>query len=239
MKLFNLPNAITLANLFCGCIAIVLLITTTEFFPIAILTMLSLLFDFADGLVARLLKIQSEIGKQLDSLADMVSFGVVPGLVMVKLIGGNEFFSSFQVLDYTTYIPLIGLLISLFSALRLAKFNLDETQTENFKGLATPANTILILALALSSGESFGYLDFITNNKYLLIGLTVVSSLLLVSDIPMFSFKFKNFSWKKNSFRYILIFSTIILLGLFHFTGIFLLITWYIILSIITKKQFS
>ena len=145
IQLFTIPNFLTLTNLFCGCLSILFL--TNQFgndyseiaFAVMVLMMISLVCDFLDGMVARLLNQQSPLGTELDSLADVVSFGVVPGLMMMKMLE-NSAGISFE------YLPFVGLLITLFSALRLAKFNIDTEQTSYFKGLNTPANTILIFS---------------------------------------------------------------------------------------------
>lgn len=238
----HIPNIITLANLFCGCLAIKTLMieyighgSSNKHFCIAFLSIgfyiiLSLLFDFADGLVARLLNVKSELGAQLDSLADMVTFGVLPGFIMLWILkyrSGVEY-------EYFQY---LGLLITLFSALRLAKFNIDDSQTENFKGLNTPANTIFIISLVFIDKDS--WLGTIVFNPLCLILLIVSSCYLLVSNIPMFSFKMKNFNFSKNIHRYLLLIISIILLILFQLVALPLIIIVYIILSIIFKKKFA
>ncbi|APD08218.1 CDP-diacylglycerol--serine O-phosphatidyltransferase [Flavobacteriaceae bacterium UJ101] len=252
----HIPNIITLANLFCGCLAILvlgyaILVKVENFFSLGgeyndidlkflfeIITLLifsSLLFDFADGLVARLLNVKSELGAQLDSLADMVTFGVFPGFLMIFLIP-IELNSKG---DFNYFI-LLGLLITLFSALRLAKFNIDETQTENFKGLAVPANTLFILSLALVKifvPESF--LTPLINHIGFLMIITLLSCYLLVSNIPMFSFKMKNFNFSENIHRYLLLIISIILLVIFQLVALPLIIVLYILLSIIFKKKFT
>lgn len=200
------------------------------------------LFDFLDGLVARALHVHSEIGKQLDSLADMVSFGVVPGVLMFKLINkecitcGEDMFSAAP-------LSFFGFLITIFSAVRLAKFNLDIRQTDSFIGLPTPANTIFISSLALiinldSSGDTIKH--FILH-PYFLVGLTVIFSFLLIVPLHLFALKFKNFSWTDNKVRYVFLALALALLIVFQFVGIPLIIILYVILSIInnivTKSQ--
>ncbi len=252
----HIPNTLTLANLFCGCIAIYLVIDSiinkvnytgdfgrtileSNFKNIAILIFLSSVFDFADGLVARALNVKSELGAQLDSLADMVTFGVFPGFLMVWMLDSLD---SKIIVPFTGDFPFIlfGLLITLFSALRLAKFNIDDNQTENFKGLAVPANTLFILSLSLVlifNPKSF--LSSIINNQFTLIIITLISSYLLVSNIPMFSFKMKNFNFNENIHRYILLIISIILLLLFKIVALPLIVIIYIILSIIFKNKFA
>lgn len=235
MKLFTIPNFLTLGNLSAGCLSILYM---TGYFgdesgmitkAVMILMIISLFFDLLDGMVARMLKINSDIGVQLDSLADMVSFGVVPGLMMVKILGKTNV-QSFNDIE------LFGLIITLFSALRLAKFNVDTEQSSYFKGLATPANTILIFSFYWLSTNQGNIISEKLDNLFLL-AITFVTSLLLISNLPLFSFKLKGFSWKQNDFIYIFALICIALLILLKIAAIpFILIT-YIIISIIFRKK--
>lgn len=242
MKLFNLPNALTMANLFCGCLAIITVFSgqlenDLKIKIIAFLVLFSLIFDFLDGMVARALNIKSDLGKELDSLADVVSFGVLPSCILLLLFGKTDF-GFYEFPYFSIGFEFFSISIALFSALRLAKFNLDETQTSYFRGLATPANTVLILSVALTKflqpnfflSSYFGDLSF-------LIGLIAVSCVLLVSNIPMFSFKITGFGFKKNDFRYFFLLATIVLLFSFQFAGLFLAILCYILLSLIYKNK--
>lgn len=230
MKLFTIPNLLTLGNLFCGCLAI-LYISAFKFtevpYVLLILLGLSLLFDLLDGMVARAMKINSEIGVQLDSLADMVTFGVVPGILMMALIGRSDIPSNLQ---------LVGLVITLFSALRLAKFNVDTEQSTYFKGLNTPANTILIFSLFWIQNQN-GFIVSPKFDLYILIGITLISCWLLISNIPIFSFKFKGFTWKDNHYKYVFLIISIILLVLFQISALPFIILLYIIVSIIFRKK--
>ncbi len=237
IKLFTIPNFLTLGNLFCGCLAV--LVLTTEigvkcsYVPVVLLVllMLSLLFDLLDGMVARAMKINSEIGVQLDSLADMVTFGFFPGILMFKLIN--------MVAVKETAIPfawVAGLLIVLFSALRLAKFNVDTEQSTYFKGLATPANTILIFSFYWI----FQYNHVIINPNFdqiFLVIISIVLSILLIANIPLFSFKFKGFAWNDNHYKYVFLIISIILLILFQMNSVPFIILLYIIISIIFRKK--
>jgi CDP-diacylglycerol--serine O-phosphatidyltransferase len=209
----------------------------------ACLVGIACVFDFIDGFSARLLKAHSEIGKQLDSLADMVSFGVVPGVMMFLLLyqvlnGCNEYFPHYRFIASST-----GFLITVFSAVRLAKFNIDTRQTNSFIGVPTPANTIFIssLPLILKFGAVSESIMHYILHPYFLISLSVISSFLLVAPLPLFALKFKNFSWVENKVRYIFLVLALMLLILFQFIGIPLIIILYIILSIInniaTKKS--
>ncbi len=236
----HLPNIITLANLFCGCLAIKTLMemyfnfnpsaNKAFYYIIGIYVTFSLIFDFADGLIARLLNVKSELGTQLDSLADMVTFGALPGFLMM-------FYLRYDSGVENHYFKYIGLLITLFSALRLAKFNIDDSQTENFKGLAVPANTILILSLGFIQPHS--PLGEIVFSPVSLVTITLISSYLLVSNIPMFSFKMKNFSFSDNIHRYLLLIISVVLLISFKLVALPFIIIIYIILSILFKKNFT
>ncbi|MFA9289877.1 MAG: CDP-diacylglycerol--serine O-phosphatidyltransferase [Solirubrobacteraceae bacterium] len=243
MKLFTIPNILTLSNLLCGCLVVFSffnfnLSNEDHIKLISILIFLSLVFDFLDGFIARLLKSNSNIGKELDSLADLISFGLVPSLIMYKVIkqvlynNTNEFFNQ--------YFLLFPILIALFSALRLAKFNVDESQSTYFKGLATPANTILILSIGLVyflQTNSFFYPIF--KNIYFLILIILVCSGLLISNIPMFSFKISGSTIKQSYYLVLFVLTTILALFLLKFVGLFLSILLYIIISIIFKNKIT
>lgn len=222
---FNfLPNAITCLNLFSGC-AGVWLAFKGNFAGATVAILMSALFDFLDGMAARMLKAYSDIGKELDSLADVVSFGLVPGAIIFAMLSP----------DYVHSYSFIGFLIPIFSALRLAKFNIDERQTTSFLGLPTPANAIFW------GGLSVAYSSWLSNHIYVLITLTIVFSVLLVSEIPMFSLKFKNLNWKKNKWQFIFLGISLILIILLKINAIAPIILWYILLSIllifVNKKE--
>lgn len=184
-----IPNTITCLNLFSGCIG-VLFVLKGEFTFALYCVLASGIFDFFDGMVARLLHVKSLIGKELDSLADVVSFGFLPGTIMYMLLtqaAVNE------------YIPYFGFLITVFSALRLAKFNIDERQTSDFIGVNTPMNTFLIVSLPFLAIQY----PLVILNIYFLLALTIVSSLLLVSELRLFSMKLSSISWGDNKFKYL------------------------------------
>ena len=230
----HIPNAITCCNLLCGCLAIVQAFEGNLVYT-AYLVGLAAIFDFFDGFAARMLKVSSAIGKDLDSLADMVTFGVVPGMVMFQLlktslITGNEDFQVFKNNSFLVYLPFI---IIIFSALRLAKFNNDTRQTESFIGLNTPANSMVIcsLPLIINQHPEIGTLL----NPYVLCVLSVGLSLLLVSEIPMFSLKFKHFKWKGNEIRFIFLALSLLMLTTLQFLGIPLIIILYVLLSLLTN----
>ena len=221
MKIKNyIPNFLTCCNLICGCLGIVYCLEERSI-PAAYFVWIAALFDFFDGFAARLLKVHSAIGKELDSLADVVSFGVLPSLVMYKLIASS---SSIPWLPYAAF------MIAAFSALRLAIFNVDETQRDSFKGLNTPANTLFITSLPLLSGSIASWL----NQDWLLVLITVVFSLLMVSPIKFFAFKFKNFTWADNQSRFTFIGLSTVLLIIFQVAAIPLIILLYILTSLIS-----
>ncbi|MEM5564565.1 CDP-alcohol phosphatidyltransferase family protein [Psychroserpens sp. AS72] len=241
-----IPNFVTLLNLFCGSIAVIFAVHN-NFVATAVFVFLGIFFDFFDGLLARKLNVQSPLGVQLDSLADMVTSGLVPGIVMFKLISmsinapeivtQNEWNTNFSFNELNIApLALIGLFVTLASAYRLAKFNIDEDQQTYFKGLPTPANTLLVISLPLII--EFQNSSFATNlilNQWFLIAFTLMSCYLLNSKIKLFALKFKDYSFVNNKFRYALIIATAVLLAIFHFMAIPLIILLYIILSLIKK----
>ncbi|HCR77634.1 MAG TPA: CDP-alcohol phosphatidyltransferase [Chryseobacterium sp.] len=229
----NLANAITLGNLFSGCIGAIHLISG-DYQTTAICIVLSLVLDFFDGFTARALKANSNLGTQLDSLADMVSFGLVPGLTMFKML--EPFGTNLFGMTLPFGIQYFGLLITLFSCLRLAIFNLDEDQKYYFKGLNTPSNTILIFGLfyAFKENQSF---EFLLNNEFALIILTVISSWLLISPIKMIAMKFKSMKLQDNYPKIALLVGSVIILIMFRSVGIPMVILYYILISILFQKQ--
>lgn len=223
----------------------------------AYLVGIAAVLDFFDGFAARTLKVSSAIGKDLDSLADMVTFGVVPGLVMFKLIhiselhhfatvntqvsnGIGDFFAS---ATFSSTLSYIAFLIPVFSAIRLAKFNHDTRQSDSFIGMPTPANAIFICSLPLMMNITKGYIDEESNVKlaeYILITnvlvvLTVVMSVLLVAEIPLIALKFKNFAWKGNEIRFVFLGLSVGLLVSFQILGIALVIILYILISLVNN----
>lgn len=216
----HIPNAITCANLFSGCIGIVYAFKGNLDIA-AYFVLLSGIFDFFDGFAARLLHVKSNIGKELDSLADMVSFGFLPGVVMFQLLSKSD--CSWE------YLPYLGFLITVFSALRLAKFNLDTRQTEDFIGLNTPMNTLFVVSLPFIQQEY----PAVINSSALLIALTVVLSGLLVSEIRIFSLKFSSKSWAANKIKYIFLILSLLLVIFLKFTAVPLILVLYIGLSLL------
>jgi CDP-diacylglycerol--serine O-phosphatidyltransferase len=234
-QLFSLPNLLTLVNLFAGCLAVVLLFNYyIEWVPLCILV--ALVADFLDGFAARFTKSSSDIGKELDSLADVVSFGLVPGailfeLLMRKLEVDPAAYSFKRMLLYAS--P--AFLVTLFAALRLAKFNLDTRQNDGFIGLATPAVTVFVGGLLLLYiYNPYGLAELASKRKFLYIVIAVMSAL-MIAEIPMFSFKFKSFKWQGNEVRYLFIILSIVLLATLKFAAVSLIVILYILISIALK----
>jgi CDP-diacylglycerol--serine O-phosphatidyltransferase len=245
----HIPNAVTLLNLLSGCIALIFAVYG-NFIAAAVFVFLGIFFDFFDGLLARKLNVQSPLGIQLDSLADLVTSGVVPGVIMFKLISltvdapdYSEYSDSWNSIFHwqefkMSFLPLIGLLIPLASAYRLAKFNLDEDQQSYFKGLPVPANTLVILSLPLIlEYQNSDIMNAIIINKWFLIGLTFLSCYLLNSNIKLFALKFKNWSFKDNAVRYIFLILSVVFLIVLQFAAIPLIIAVYILLSLLTRSK--
>jgi CDP-diacylglycerol---serine O-phosphatidyltransferase len=244
MKLFTIPNIMTLANLLCGCLGIVFVFEGNLLWA-SYLIFIAGILDFLDGFVARLLNQHSEIGKQLDSLADMVTFGALPSFILAKLIQlstTQETILSDLVpsnLLSQTHLPLltyIAFILALFSCLRLAKFNIDTRQSDSFIGVPTPANAFVVAAFPLILEFNPEYKFLILNSTFL-IAYTLVMSYLLISEIPLFALKFKNFSWATNQIKYIFLIISLILLVVLQFVAIPLIIFLYIILSVISNFQ--
>ncbi len=216
----HIPNALTCANLFSGCIGIVFAFKG-DLNIAAYAVLISGICDFFDGFVARLLNVKSPIGKELDSLADMVSFGFLPGVVMFQLLTQSDFSSP--------YLPYLGFLITIFSALRLAKFNIDTRQTEDFIGLNTPMNTLFIVSLPFIQKDYPGLI----NSSILLVAITVVMSFLLTSEIRIFSLKFGSLEWKQNKVKFIFLILSAVLIAFLKFAAIPFVLVLYISLSIL------
>ena len=229
----NLANAFTLGNLFSGSIGVIQLLAG-NYQITAICIIVSLILDFFDGFIARAMKSNSNLGAQLDSLADMVSFGLLPGIVMYKALEpfGNQIFG----MELPFEIKYFGIFITLFSCLRLAIFNLDEEQTYYFKGLNTPSNTILIFGLYYAFLEN-GNFQFLFENPLLMVIFTIISSWILVSPIKMIAMKFKSMKLEDNYPKVALLIGAVLILIIFKTVGIPLVILYYILISLIFQKQ--
>lgn len=227
----HIPNTITCCNLLSGCIATTYAFEGT-YLPAFLFIIAGAVFDFFDGLSARALKVSSPIGKELDSLADVITFGLAPATMVYSWL--EECVSAHLDMWTVFVIPYVAFLLVAFSALRLAKFNVDERQASSFIGLPTPANALFWGALVIGSH------DIVVSNPYgwaLVIVLVLLFSWLLVAEIPMFSLKFKNLSWKSNRIAYIFLLVSLVLLILLGLNGLSAVIGWYIILSILTQKR--
>ncbi|GAA4010180.1 CDP-diacylglycerol--serine O-phosphatidyltransferase [Hymenobacter fastidiosus] len=221
----HLPNAVTCLNLFAGCLALCN-IFAGQLETAAYLVGLAAAFDFADGLLARALHASSPIGKDLDSLADVVSFGVVPGALLFHLLGQAAG-------GLPAWLPYAGFIVTIFSALRLAKFNNDTRQTDSFIGLPTPACTLVVAALPLILAHDTFSLTSLILNPGVLLALTLLLSGLLVAEIPLFALKFKSLTWADNSLRFVFLILAVALLLLLGVAAIPLAVLLYVVLSVV------
>jgi CDP-diacylglycerol---serine O-phosphatidyltransferase len=216
----HIPNFITLLNLFSGCIGIVFLFKGNVHLAAGMIW-IAALFDFCDGFAARLLKVQSKIGKELDSLSDIVSFGLLPSVVIFHL---------FESMQANVFFQYSAFLVTLFSALRLAKFNVDTRQYDSFIGLPVPANAIMISSFPFILSQ-YGF--FMFAHPGWLLGITLLLSYLLVSELPLFSLKLRGFGWKENRFKYSFLITSVILLMVLHVVAIPIVVFLYIIFSLL------
>jgi CDP-diacylglycerol--serine O-phosphatidyltransferase len=227
----HIPNTITCCNLLSGCVA-----ATYAFegvYTIAfVCIILGAVFDFFDGLTARALKVSSPIGKELDSLADVVTFGLAPASMVFSWL--RECADAHLHMLPAFVVPFLAFLLVAFSALRLAKFNVDERQTSSFIGLPTPANALFWGALVLGSHDKIVSSPF---GWMLVVALVLLFSWLLVSEIPMFSLKFKSLAWAPNRIAYIFLLVSLVLLIFLGLNGLSAVIGWYIVLSVLTQRR--
>ena len=221
----HIPNIITLLNLFCGCIAVVF-VSELNFAMAFLFVSLGIFLDFFDGFFARLFKVSSPLGLQLDSLADMVTSGVVPGYVMFMMLKSIE--------NGNQFLPYLGFIITLGACYRLANFNIDTRQTDSFIGLPTPANALFILSLPLIN-QAFHDDNFSGNifPVWVLIAITFLSVYIMNAEIPLFSLKIKSFNLKDNLLQLVFLSISIILLAVFQFLGVAIVILFYILLSVL------
>jgi CDP-diacylglycerol--serine O-phosphatidyltransferase len=225
--LINVPNTITCLNLISGCIATYWALSGR--WELALLfIVVGAVFDFFDGMTARLLHVSSPIGKELDSLADDITFGFAPSAIIFSFLKNSLSLGE----GWGEAFPYIAFIMAAFSALRLAKFNLDERQAMGFIGLPTPANALFWASLLVGGGA------WLQSSPYL-VGAVVAGMLfscwLLVSEVPMFALKFKHWGWKGNEVKYIFLATSVVLLALFQLIGIAIVIAWYVVLSILTN----
>lgn len=238
----HVPNFITLLNLASGLIALVYAFDTNllmAFFWVC----MGIFFDFWDGFFARIYKVQSPIGVQLDSLADMVTSGVVPGVVMFQLLANiAELHDDYNLSSDSFYLgilPYAGFIITLASCYRLAKFNVDPRQTDSFIGLPTPANALFIMSLPviLNETDGTGFIFELLSNPFVLVGISLLSAFMLNAEIPLFSLKVKYFNWEKNKIQFSFLIAAVLMLFVLQYLAIPLIILLYVLLSVINNKM--
>ena len=221
----HIPNTITCCNLISGCIATYYAFCDQYEYALLFI-IIGAVFDFFDGMSARLLNVSSPIGKELDSLADDITFGFAPSAMIFSYL------CTFHI--HVVILPFLAFVMAAFSALRLAKFNLDERQALGFIGLPTPANALFWGSLIAGAGSWLSTVPYI---PYILLACVFLSCYLLIAEIPMFALKFKHWGWKDNEIKYIFILSCIPLLLLLGVSGFAAIIAWYIVLSVVTNKK--
>lgn len=230
----HIPNMLTLANLLAGILSIYIGMQG-DLKVAAYLIFIAAILDFLDGFTARMLNAFSDLGKQLDSLADMVSFGVAPGFILFSMISMSHGQPG-NTGENGTILPFIGFMVPLFGALRLAKFNIDENQENTFIGMPIPAVAILIASFPLIKDYLYherGLLYMVITNTYFLTGMAVIVSLLMVIPLPMFAFKFKSYKWSENKIKFSFLLVSLILLIWLQFLAIPIIIALYFLLSLV------
>lgn len=257
--MFNLANLFTAANLISGCLAVVFALSgRLDLAPFAVFT--GLIFDFLDGFAARLFKTSGEMGKQLDSLADMITFGVAPGVIMLyvlAVLGGDlssgttsaalhqsylTWFSQLDVLSLKgNFVPFIALVLPFFSLFRLAKFNLDTRQSESFIGLPTPSMTLFFMSfpLVLTSDSQSIDLQYILFNPWVIVALMLMLGIMMISEVALFSLKLKQFGWHGNQLRIVFLLISLVFILLFKAWSFSLIVFLYLILSMIENTFFK
>ena len=238
----HIPNLITLLNLTCGLLAVIAIFRDQEAEAFWFVC-LGIFFDFWDGFFARKYNVSGDLGLQLDSLADMVTCGVVPGLMIFKLIENLQIDSTspyFLTEDtwYMGFVPYLGFLITLASCYRLAKFNIDTRQTDSFIGLPTPANAMFIMSLPMIR---FSYEDqwagMLVKNPFILLAITIISAYILNAEIPLFSLKIKEFTWAKYKMQILFLIGSLLSFFILGFVAIPLIIISYVLVSVISNKM--
>jgi CDP-diacylglycerol--serine O-phosphatidyltransferase len=226
-----IPNLLTLGNLFCGTVATIFAVQG-DFASAGLFVVIGIVFDFFDGFAARLLNVSGELGKQLDSLADMVTSGVVPGIIVYQLFIENN--SNVVVSNTVNYLPFLGLFLTLGAGYRLAKFNIDTRQTDSFIGMPTPAMSLFVISLPLI--QEYSTIEFVQNliaNNYFLIAITLLLTYLMNAEISLFSLKFKTYSVKNNLMKYLFLVLSTGMLVFLQYLSIPLIILLYVFLSLI------
>jgi CDP-diacylglycerol--serine O-phosphatidyltransferase len=230
-----LPNLLTLGNLFCGIIATIFAVEG-NFNLVGLFVVIGIFLDFFDGFLARILNVKGDLGKQLDSLADMVTSGLVPGIVMFNLLANNQHILDLSITS--SFLPFLGLIVTLGACYRLAKFNIDTRQLESFVGLPTPAMSLFVISLPLIQQSS--EIEFIQNliaNDYFLCGVAFLLTYLMNAELPLFSLKFKEYSIKNNATKYFFLATSLLLLIFLHYTSIPLIVLFYVVLSMIINYK--
>lgn len=229
----QIPNTITCCNLVSGCIAVSYAfdgLYAASFLFIVI----GAVFDFFDGMSARLLGVSSPIGKELDSLADCITFGLAPSAIIYTFLATQPWLELVPVVG--RYVPYTAFVMAAFSALRLAKFNLDERQTTSFIGMPTPANALFWASLVVGS-EAWLSSSSSPWTVAGVVALVLVCSWLLVAEIPMFALKFKHWGWRGNELKYVFVITSAILLAVFRLSGFAAVVAWYVLLSVISNRH--
>lgn len=235
-----IPNILTASNLFCGMLAL-MMVWQDQMWVVVALLIAAFGFDFFDGFVARMLKVSSPVGKELDSLADATTFGVVPAFIMARLIAesaGNGFPYEGMWIPGMDWLWMAGLLVGIYSVVRLARFNLDTRQSDTFFGLPTPSNTMFVLGLwiLISTYQDSSAVQAI-NNPWILAGIGLISSLMLLMNVRLLALKFATFGVKENLYRYLLIGGSLILLIILGWSALCFIILYYLALSLINNLQ--
>lgn len=230
----HIPNAITCGNLVSGCLSILFL---TEDMPIkaAIMIFVEGLFDYLDGFSARLLKVHSPIGADLDSLSDVVSFGVAPGFIMCWLMDRAADLPSLTLLGIDV-LPCLAFMLPVFSAIRLARFNIDDTQTTSFRGIPAPGMAIFIASLPLALSQA-GHLTDGALSYWACLGITIIFSLMMVCNLRFFSFKIKSAKWKGNEIRWIFVIIAVVGFAIFRFLALPFIMMVYVLMSIFFAEK--
>lgn len=230
-----IPNFFTMLNLFCGCVALVF-VSNTEFELAFYFVSLGIFFDFFDGFFARKFNVAGPLGVQLDSLADMVTSGVVPGYVMYQLIMDRKNLYTNDLLLQDQLFPYLGFIITLGACYRLAKFNIDTRQSDSFIGLPTPANALFFTSLPLVADYFHNEIDLgFSYSKWFLIALTFLSAYVMNTEIPLFSLKIKNFSFAKYKLQIFFLAISVLMLIFLQIVAVPLIILIYVLLSVINN----
>jgi len=235
----HIPNLLTLGNLFCGTVATIFAVQD-NFTLAGLFVVVGIFLDFFDGFVARILNVSGELGKQLDSLADMVTSGVVPGIIMFNLLANKQIvsFNFKDELVLHSYTPFLGLIVTLGACYRLAKFNIDTRQSDSFIGLPTPAMSLFVISLPLIKEYSnFEFAQNLINNNYFLCGVTLLLTYLMNAELTLFSLKFKEYSVKNNLMKYLFLVVSILMIIFLKYISIPLIIAIYVVLSLISNYR--